>query len=106
MLGDVSTSFGRLVAVLLIGLFIAASGAPCRASPATALSVSALDPCRQVQAPASECAQINCKTFAVPAAPFVNALSPATSVQFHDVVKKAGYREVRPPLPPPRQSMS
>src|SRR4051812_48148795 len=105
MVSGMHASVGRFVAVLLIGLFLAASGAPCKATPASALSVSALDPCSQVPAPASECPQINCKTFAVPVTPSVSELPPTSSVQFHNVAKNAGDRLVRPPLPPPRDPM-
>jgi hypothetical protein len=104
MVGGCGT-FRRLVAVILIGLFLAASGAPCTASPVSTLSVSSFDPCGQMHATPSECAQINCKTFAVPAATSVGAIPLTASIQFHAVADKAADRLVRPPLPPPRASM-
>lgn len=106
MVGFIQAGFGRAVAVFLIGLLLAVSGAPCTAAaPVAAPCASSFDPCRQTQAPAPQCAQIACKIFAVPDAPAAAAPVPALFVAFHFVVKKSAGRLVRPPLPPPRASM-
>lgn len=97
---------GRAVAVFLIGLLLAVSGAPCTAAvPAAAPCATSFDPCRQTQAPAPQCAQIACKIFAVPAEPAAAPPPPDGFVAFHSLVRKSAGRLVRPPLPPPRASM-
>ncbi|HEX4737157.1 MAG TPA: hypothetical protein VH331_06310 [Allosphingosinicella sp.] len=106
MVGGIQVGLGRAVAVFLIGLLLVASGAPCTAAaPVIAPSAASFDPCHQTQAPAPQCAQIACKTFAVPAETAACPPPSAAFVQFHSVVKKAAGRLVRPPLPPPRASM-
>jgi hypothetical protein len=106
MIGDIRAGLGRAMAVFLIGLLLAASGAPCAAAlPAAAPCATSFDPCRQTQAPAPQCAQIACKIFAVPAEPVAAAPRPAGFVAFHSLVRKSVGRLVRPPLPPPRASM-
>jgi len=104
--GRIWAGLGRLIAVVLIASFLATSGAPCKASPASQLSVSSLDPCGHAQAsPPGECAQLNCKTFVLPAAAFVGVLSTGAFVQTAKVAKRRADRMVRPPQPPPRASM-
>lgn len=106
MVEGIQAGFGRAVAIFLIGLLLFASGAPCTAgAPAPGPSAASFDPCRQKPAPAPECAQIACKTFAIPAEPAAWPLRAVSLTKFHSVVKKAAGRLVRPPLPPPRVSM-
>ncbi|MDB5691709.1 MAG: hypothetical protein JWO81_772 [Alphaproteobacteria bacterium] len=106
MIGGIQAGLGRAVAVFLIGLMLLASGAPCTpAAPAAGPSVAAFDPCRRTQAPAPQCAQIACKTFAIPATPAACPPALAAFVPFRLAVTKAAGRLVRPPLPPPRASM-
>jgi hypothetical protein len=104
--GGILAGLGRAVAVFLIGLLLLASGAPCTPAAAAAQpTASAFDPCRQAQAPAPQCAQIACKTFALPAGPAPCAPAGAAFTAFRPLVQAAAGRLVRPPLPPPRASM-
>jgi hypothetical protein len=106
MHGGIQASLGRAIAIFLIGLVLLASGAPCTpAAFAAGPSASSFDPCRRTQAPAPQCAQIACKTFAVPATPATCPPALAAFVPFRLAVRTAVGRLVRPPLPPPRASM-
>jgi len=106
MFGGLKAGWGRALAVFLIGLLLAMSAAPCMAAaPVVGPSAAAFDPCHETQAPAPECAQIACKTFAVPAAPALPMRAPAVVPPSDRRIETAAGRLVRPPLPPPRASM-
>jgi len=106
MRGGIRLVLERAVAVFLIALLLIASGAICVPAVAAASpSIAAFDPCRPAPAPSPQCAQIACKTFAIPqaAAPCARAAGAAPS--FRPFVPMIAGRLVRPPLPPPRASM-
>ena len=99
-------NIGRLTAIVLTVLLLAASGAPCKAAPLNAGTVvKAFDPCREIQAPSSQCARISCNAFAMLETSTVRPVPVQDPVPFHAFAADAANRFIRPPLPPPRISM-
>jgi len=97
------SGLGRILSVVLIGFLMAASGAPCTATPLSSVPVaSPFDPCGHVQVPPSNCAQINCKNFAFLSGSFPRPLAANAPVRFCAPAKEGADRLIRPPLPPPR----
>jgi hypothetical protein len=106
MANDARPRFGKLLPILLIGLLLLVSGAPCTAAPLSARPVaSSLDPCKQREAPSTSCAQLACKAFQLPAAIPVGSPPVCLSIPFWPATGDAPGRFLTPPLPPPRAPM-
>jgi hypothetical protein len=96
----------KLVSAALIGLLLLVSGAPCTSRvPLAHPVIVSLDPCRQGQAPAPQCAQLACKAFDLPAATIACPPLMAAALPFRPIAATASGRLVPPPLPPPRAPM-
>jgi hypothetical protein len=103
MANDARPGFGKLLSVLLIGLLLLVSGAPCIAAPLSARPVaSSLDPCKQREAPSTSCAQLACKAFQLPAAIHLRDPLVCRSAPFLAAAVEAQGRFLPPPVPPPR----
>jgi hypothetical protein len=94
------------LSMVLIGLLLLVSGAPCTPpAPLSQAQISSLDPCRQRQAPAPECAQDCCRPFDLPAGAPAFHPAAAIALPFDSLAPVAHGRLVRPPIPPPRSPM-
>jgi hypothetical protein len=104
MANDARPGCGRLLSVLLIGLLLLVSGAPCVAAPLSARPVaSSLDPCKQREAPSTSCAQLACKAFQLPAAIHLRDPLACQSTPFSPATVEGPGRFLPPPVPPPRR---
>jgi hypothetical protein len=98
---------GRLV-LLLVGLLLLSSAAPCSANPppATRAHFSApADPCKTKAAVAKACPQLGCQVFDLARTPVV--FVPASRYRAADPLAAEAWagQSPSPPVPPPRSSI-
>jgi len=107
------TGLRRWLALWLVGLVLAVSGAPCSGIAAPRLGGPAVsapaDPCRSQSrslAPAQACAQIACQVMLRPLEAAAPAAPVAAAIPYRQAADLRPGRGEPPPDPPPRLPMS
>jgi hypothetical protein len=105
------TGLRRWLALWLVGLVLAVSGAPCSGIAAPQLRTPAIsapaDPCQSRNlTPAQACAQIACQVMLRPFDAAARAAPVAATLPYRQAEYLRPGRRDPPPYPPPRLPMS